>query len=227
MSSVYLVYKVVNKLTERYYIGVHKTNDPNDGYLGSGLVIRRAIRKYGADNFSKEVLAVFNTAKEAMERERDVISVCMDDSKCYNLHEGGLGGFDQINAKGLNNKNDNYRAANESRIYKIKTDPEFRKKFQEGGRKGIEKAKLNPKWGSSEKSRILATLAWTGSSHSVESRKKMSDCKRGELNQWYGMKWMKNENGYSERVKSYDIPNRLQSGWSLGRKIKFDEDSKP
>ena len=42
--------KVIYKITYpngKIYIGVHKTEDMNDGYMGSGKVLKRAIEKYG------------------------------------------------------------------------------------------------------------------------------------------------------------------------------------
>jgi hypothetical protein len=40
----YIVYKITNLLNNKYYIGVHSTDDLNDGYLGSGRQIKEAIK---------------------------------------------------------------------------------------------------------------------------------------------------------------------------------------
>lgn len=44
---MYTVYKTTNIINGKYYIGVHKTTNPNDSYLGSGKAIKEAIKKYG------------------------------------------------------------------------------------------------------------------------------------------------------------------------------------
>jgi hypothetical protein len=96
---VYTVYKTTNTQNSRYYIGAHKTDDPYDGYLGSGLAIKRAITYYGKDTFTKEVLFVFDTEEAMYLKEKELIEKHIDDPKCYNLMEGGVGGFSHINSQ--------------------------------------------------------------------------------------------------------------------------------
>lgn len=50
------VYKTTNVLNGKIYIGVHSTDDLNDGYMGSGKAISTAIKKYGEENFTTEIL---------------------------------------------------------------------------------------------------------------------------------------------------------------------------
>ena len=57
-------YKIINKLNNHYYYGIHSTDNLNDGYMGSGRNLRRAINKYGIENFEKEIIKFFDTREE-------------------------------------------------------------------------------------------------------------------------------------------------------------------
>ena len=94
----YIVYKIVNNINGKIYIGVHQTKDINDGYMGSGTNIRRAIKKYGKENFTKYVIEIFDTPEKMFEMETILVSdEFLDSSKSYNINKGGLGSFDHIN----------------------------------------------------------------------------------------------------------------------------------
>lgn len=87
---VYTVYMTTNLINGRYYIGVHKTDNPNDSYLGSGKLIKRAIRKYGRKNFEKKILFVFNEQEEAYKKEAELVNLdAVQKDETYNLCIGG------------------------------------------------------------------------------------------------------------------------------------------
>jgi hypothetical protein len=102
MSHFYILYQVTNKINNKFYIGIHKTNNIQDDYYGSGHKIKAAIEKYGKENFKKEILQVFTNGAEAFKREKELVTdALVKDNSCYNIKEGGHGGFDHIRAAGL------------------------------------------------------------------------------------------------------------------------------
>jgi hypothetical protein len=90
----YYVYKTTCNKTGGFYIGAHYGNiyynDDNtfdtDCYLGSGSELKRMIQIYGRDNFSKEVLGIFNEKLEAAEFESYLIKKHINDSKLLNRY---------------------------------------------------------------------------------------------------------------------------------------------
>ena len=86
----YTVYKTTNLINKKIYIGVHKTLNPNDSYIGSGKILADAILKYGKENFVKEVLFVFSTLLEAYNKEQELVNEeFVKRSDTYNLIKGG------------------------------------------------------------------------------------------------------------------------------------------
>jgi hypothetical protein len=94
----YIVYKTTNLLNNKYYIGVHATNDLNDGYLGSGKNIKQAIKKYGKEHFKKDILYIYNTRDYTPEQASNLMFIkeaelvtkeTLNDSQCYNAMLGG------------------------------------------------------------------------------------------------------------------------------------------
>lgn len=99
----YYLYKITNLVNNKIYVGVHQTKNLDDDYMGSGKIIRKAIEKYGVDNFRKEIMEFFSDYESMMSREREIINeefLSRDD--VYNLKIGGTGGFEYITKNRLN-----------------------------------------------------------------------------------------------------------------------------
>lgn len=93
----YTVYKVTNLVNGKFYIGAHKTININDKYYGSGTVIRKAIELYGKKNFQKTVIHLCETSEEMFLKETEEVQKYIGQEQCYNVSQGGKGGFDVIN----------------------------------------------------------------------------------------------------------------------------------
>lgn len=87
-----IIYKTTNLINGKVYIGQDSKN--NSEYLGSGLIINRAIDKYGKENFVKEIIEECSSKEELNEREIYWIDKlnATDRSTAYNICSGGLGG---------------------------------------------------------------------------------------------------------------------------------------
>jgi len=102
-NMFYYLYEIKNLVNNKIYVGVHKTNIVDDGYMGSGKVILSAIRKYGIDQFQKTILETFENSEAMFRREKEVVTdEFLSRSDTYNLRRGGNGGFDYINKIGAN-----------------------------------------------------------------------------------------------------------------------------
>jgi hypothetical protein len=90
---LYTIYVTTNKINGKKYIGKHVTNDPNDTYIGSGIILNKAVKKYGRANFDKQVLYIFETEMEMNLKEIELItSEVVSNDDYYNCALGGKGG---------------------------------------------------------------------------------------------------------------------------------------
>ena len=90
--TYHYTYKTTNKINKKYYIGAHSTNNLNDGYLGSGEILKQSIEKHGKENFTKEILSFFETRQEAFNYEQKLVTEpLVNDENCYNMCTGGSG----------------------------------------------------------------------------------------------------------------------------------------
>jgi hypothetical protein len=96
----HLVYKITNNINSMYYIGVHSTKNIDDGYMGSGTLIKKAIKETGVECFDREILHIFDTKKEAFDKELELVSMeTLRDLNCYNLVIGGSNGVKTVSEK--------------------------------------------------------------------------------------------------------------------------------
>ena len=94
MEKYYIIYRIINVINKKCYIGKHETYSINDDYFGSGLLLKRSIAKYGIENFNKEILETCSSLEELNEKEKYWISILKSQNTSigYNIMSGGDGG---------------------------------------------------------------------------------------------------------------------------------------
>lgn len=97
------VYKTTNTINGMFYIGVHRGLE-SDAYLGSGIRLKRAIEKYGRENFTREIIQVCSSIEEAYLLEKALVTPDLISSgTVYNLNTGGHGGWHHAIRRGEDN----------------------------------------------------------------------------------------------------------------------------
>lgn len=88
------IYKTTNKANGKAYIGMCSSKSRFKDYLGSGILLRQAIEKYGRENFNREVLEECDNDEQLRIAEEKWINHfdAVNSSNFYNLCEGGRGG---------------------------------------------------------------------------------------------------------------------------------------
>ena len=88
--TYHIIYKTTNIVNDKYYYGVHSTENLEDGYVGSGYGLKNAIKKYGINNFKKEIIAFFDDREQALLYESKIVNKeLVENPMCYNSTIGG------------------------------------------------------------------------------------------------------------------------------------------
>ena len=75
----------------KLYFGKHSTNNILDGYIGSGKLLKRYLKKYPNDYYRK-ILHLYNSTEELNKAEYELIHKHFGKPYSLNLCEGGQGG---------------------------------------------------------------------------------------------------------------------------------------
>lgn len=90
---MWYIYRITNMINGKTYIGQHNYTKTNDDYMGSGTILKKAIKKYGENNFRKEILiSKIPNRKYANKAEINLIKIEKRHNKAeYNITRGGEG----------------------------------------------------------------------------------------------------------------------------------------
>ncbi len=88
----HFIYRTTHIPTGQFYVGMHSTNNMDDGYIGSGTWIQRSMKKYGRDQFHREIIEMCESRLVLWKRETEIVSSgLLADPLCMNLVRGGQG----------------------------------------------------------------------------------------------------------------------------------------
>lgn len=217
--TVHYLYKTTCVITGKFYIGIHSTKNLEDGYLGSGKVLKRSISKHGAENHIRDILEFLPCRETLKDTERKIVNeTLLADPLCMNLKLGGEGGWDHQNSNSDIQRSKGAKAR-ERMAWLLKNDPDWaakrRQQLKDNGRKQILRAHAEGK---------VRYDTFTGRKHTPETIEKMRKPKNGgSLNSQFGMVWVYSlTEKRSHRVPASELESWNSKGWIKGRKMKFD-----
>ena len=165
------IYKTTNILNGMYYIGMHRTDNIEDKYLGSGRRLLKAIKEFGKENFIREIIQFAQSDEEVMALEKYYVSSeVVNDPLSYNMMTGGAGrlSFGEEN----NLSEEGYQRLVESgKRYSGENNP-FYGKEHTNETKSLLSALAS--------SRIGSKNSFFGKTHSEEFKKNISELKKGK-----------------------------------------------
>jgi len=198
----FIVYKITRLTSGQIYIGVHKTIDLNDGYIGSGKRIGAAIKKHGLQEFKKEILFYCSSEEQMYAKEKELVTEEFCNRKdTYNICYGGFGGFGYINKNGLTNKNKDKAWYQRTNAYK----------------RGVANPVFVAMVKARHKNREVNYNTFSGKTHTEETKKKIGKAnsikQQGSNNSQFGTVWITNGTKNVKIKKNKPIPE----GWYRGR----------
>ena len=204
-KKYHFIYKTTDIRNSNFYIGMHSTDNLDDGYVGSGTRLKHLLYKHGKEIFNIQILEFLPDRKLLKEREIEIVnSDLLLEEKCMNLKPGGYGGF--------NNETHQFKcsqAAGLKHSERMKNDESYRlnhsKKISEANKRRIAGGETS------------FYCDWTGKKHKEETIQKMKESKRGhgigKQNSQYGLKWITDGNTNQKIKKDEPLPEN----WKYGR----------
>ena len=205
----YYIYQITNLINNKIYVGKHKSvkHPLENSYYGSGKQIIAAIKKYGLENFKKEILHYCNDINElALKEENIVTEEFIQRTDTYNMHKGGFGGFEHINLDPEKRKEINKQTS----IRNKKLGLGGTKHWTDDSRKRIKEAGKKSQPAAVEKARSPESIA--------KRKKTFEKIKHGQgsRNSQYGKIWISNV--LTKEVKRISITDTIPIGWARGKK---------
>lgn len=205
------IYQTTNKLNSKRYIGLCTHENPivlegKKQYLGSGTIIKNAIKRYGRSNFTREILEICFSKEDLDLAEIKWIEKLKPD---YNITPGDAGGHSKI-----------------LKEYWGAMSEQERKTARNWGRKTSVAGENNPMYGKHTSETVQRTWAARDDEYRKGFGKKISNTKKslglgkGSSNPMYGRSAIKEKNlkWYTNGIENKYITEGTEPyGWKRGR----------
>lgn len=209
-----------NLINNKKYIGKHKSSCFDEKYQGSGILLRRAFKKYGIGNFKTIILEKCDNHEELNQKEMYYIQKynCVKSDDFYNLSFGGDGG----DTRAWMDKN------TRSQVSSGKNNPMYGRKHTKETRRKMSQSKIGKKLkpftdehkaklSESNKGKNKGKIPWNkGLKLSQEERDRLSKIHMGKKGTRTGMK-----NSEETRRKISEARKGRSIKTSLWRKCKI------
>lgn len=203
----YTIYKITNIVNGKIYIGVHQTYNLDDEYMGSSKLVANAIKKYGKENFKKEILYFVDSEDEMYAKEAEIVTEeFVKKTDNYNIKPGGIGGWTHVNS------NIAYKRSYEDR--------------QRAAKKGVETMRIRGvsfagKNNPFKNPALQADLHIRAQSPAANNKRKESFKRMGHQqstkNTQYGTVWIFHELVGHKKCHRSLLADYLDQGWYKGK----------
>lgn len=197
----------ITRFDGMFYIGLHSTDDLDDGYFGSGTRLSNSLRYHGVEKHKKEILEFLPSRKALKDREAEILTEELRaDPMCMNIAPGGSGGW-----------------CGNSNSLKPLLDPQVRARANASATRTIKERRTDSAYNEKFllQSRLASSVSsrFTGKQHTEATKQKMRKPKNvGEKNSQFGTCWI-TKDGQSIKVKKERVEEFLVSGYLRGRKM--------
>ena len=207
-KKYHYIYKTTCTITGKFYVGMHSTDNLDDGYLGSGKILGYSRRKYGDENHVREILEYLPSRQSLKEREKEIVNEeLLTNPLNINLKYGGEGGWDHIR-----NQSQAGKIGMASFLERVKQDKVFAAYISK-----IRSDKLKQTHADGK----IRYNTFSGKQHSKTTKEKISKAcslsQKGKKNSQFGTCWV-TKDSKPIKIKKEQLDEYLANGYSRGRK---------
>lgn len=222
MQKIYHYIYKITRFDGMYYIGMHSTDNLEDGYFGSGKRLWHSINYHGKDKHTKEILEFLPDRQSLVKREKELVcKELLEDVLCLNLKVGGEGGWNKQSSA-----NGGKKTAGKTGIYHaiyLKEKEGYAEEFSRKVKSGLQKSeKWKEYWKSDSGLAQKKKLSECSNSEAAKIKRKLTNDQRNfqkaENNSQFGTCWVSNGEEV-KKIKKDSLESYIAKGYQRGRKF--------